>query len=118
MTSPASWRLVHHASIRSGSEHQRGLADVQAAINGRGAVAGWHAELAELPQVNPSIQTSWTWLFLDTIPRSRLYDLCDSILGQKLSQVEGVGQVGISGGQSRAVRVDLNPNALAHYGSV
>src|SRR3984893_4575006 len=55
-------------------------------------------------------------VFSDTIPRSHLYDLCDSILGQKLSQVDGVGQVGIRGGAKPAVRVDLNPNALAHYG--
>ena len=32
-------------------------------------------------------------VYSDTIPRSRLYDLCDSILGQKLSQVDGVGQL-------------------------
>ena len=55
-------------------------------------------------------------VYSDTIPRSQLYDLCDSILGQKLSQVDGVGQVGISGGAQPAIRVDLNPNALAHYG--
>jgi multidrug efflux pump len=55
-------------------------------------------------------------VFSETIPRSRLYDLCDSILGQKLAQVEGVGQVGISGGAKPAVRVDINPNALSHYG--
>ncbi len=55
-------------------------------------------------------------LFSDTIPRSHLYDLCDSVLGQKLAQIDGVGQVNISGGAKPAVRVDLNPNALAHYG--
>src|ERR1700726_3436814 len=52
----------------------------------------------------------------DTVPRGRLYDLCDSYLAQKIAQVPGVGQVRISGGAKPAVRVDLNPNALAHYG--
>ena len=52
----------------------------------------------------------------DTIPRGELYDLCDSFLAQKIAQVDGVGLVRISGGAKPAVRVDLNPNALAHYG--
>jgi len=91
---------------------------VQAAIN---AAAGQlPAGLPSLPnyrKINPSetdildISVSST-----TIPRSRLYDLCDSILAQKIAQVDGVGQVNISGGAKPAVRVDVNPNALAHYG--
>jgi multidrug efflux pump len=92
--------------------------DVQAAIN---AAAGQlPAGLPSLPtyrRINPSDPDIMDLaVFSDTIPRSRLYDLCDSIIGQKLSQVDGVGQVGISGGAKPAVRVDLNPNALAHYG--
>src|SRR5467141_3904259 len=92
--------------------------DVQAAIN---AAAGQlPAGLPSLPnyrRINPSDPDIMDLaIFSDTIPRSHLYDLCDSILGQKLSQVDGVGQVGISGGAKPAVRVDLNPNALAHYG--
>jgi multidrug efflux pump len=55
-------------------------------------------------------------IYSDIIPRSHLYDICDSVLGQKLSQLGGVGQVTISGGARPAVRVDVNPNALAHYG--
>ncbi len=52
----------------------------------------------------------------DTLSRGRLYDLCDSFLAQKIAQVPGVGLVRISGGAKPAVRVDVNPNALAHYG--
>ena len=52
---------------------------------------------------------------LDTIPRSRLYDIADSILAQKISQVDGVGLVNIKADAKPAVRVDLNPLALAHY---
>ncbi|MCU1343504.1 MAG: mdtC [Candidatus Acidoferrum typicum] len=92
--------------------------DVQAAIN---AAAGQlPANLPSLPtyrRINPADSPIMDMaLFSDTIPRSHLYDLCDSILGQKLAQIDGVGQVNISGGAKPAVRVDLNPNALAHYG--
>src|ERR1700676_3871383 len=92
--------------------------DVQAAIN---AAAGQlPANLPSLPNyrmVNPADTPIMDLaVYSDTIPRSRLYDLCDSILGQKLAQVPGVGQVNINGGAKPAVRVDLNPNALAHYG--
>jgi multidrug efflux pump len=92
--------------------------DVQAAIN---AAAGQlPANLPSLPwyrKINPS-ETDILDLamYSDTIPRSHLYDLSDSILAQKISQVEGVGQVNTYGGAKPAVRVDVNPNALAHYG--
>jgi multidrug efflux pump subunit AcrB len=89
--------------------------DVQAAIN---AAAGQlPAGLPSLPwyrKINPS-ETDILDLAVssDTIPRSHLYDLCDSILAQKIAQVPGVGQVNISGGAKPAVRVDVNPNALS-----
>jgi multidrug efflux pump len=92
--------------------------DVQAAIN---AAAGQlPANLPSLPwyrKINPS-ETDILDLSLssDTIPRSHLYDLSDSILAQKISQVDGVGQVNTYGGAKPAVRVDVNPNAMAHYG--
>src|SRR5580698_7813298 len=74
--------------------------DVQAAIN---------ASTGQLPAGLPSLPT-WRMtnpaessnvdisVYSDTIPRSHLYDLCDSILAQKLSQLPGVGQVSIQGG--------------------
>ncbi len=73
--------------------------DVQAAIN---AAAGQlPAGLPSLPsyrRINPSeVDILDLALTSDTIPRSRLYDLCDSILAQKIAQVDGVGQVKISG---------------------
>jgi multidrug efflux pump len=92
--------------------------DVQAAIN---AAAGQMPPgLPSLPtyrKVNPS-ETDILDLAVssDTLTRGALYDLCDSFLAQKISQVDGVGLVRISGGSKPAVRVDLNPNALAHYG--
>ena len=46
----------------------------------------------------------------------RVYDAADSILAQKLAQIEGVGQVFVGGSASPAVRVQVNPTALASYG--
>jgi multidrug efflux pump len=48
--------------------------------------------------------------------RGQLYDAASTILSQKLSQVEGVGQVTIGGASLPAVRVELNPRALFKYG--
>jgi multidrug efflux pump len=91
--------------------------DVQAAIN---AAAGQlPANLPSLPrwrQANPADAPIMVFaLTSNTVPRTQLYDIADSILSQKISQVSGVGQVNIGGGAKPAVRVDLNPMALAHY---
>jgi hydrophobe/amphiphile efflux-1 (HAE1) family protein len=92
--------------------------DVQAAIN---AAAGQlPAGLPSLPtyrKINPA-ETDILDLSVssDTVTRGALYDICDSFLAQKIAQVDGVGLVRLSGGAKPAVRVDLNPNALAHYG--
>ena len=92
--------------------------DVQAAIN---AAAGQlPAGIPSLPtyrKINPA-ETDILDLSVssDTVTRGALYDICDSFLAQKIAQVDGVGLVRLSGGAKPAVRVDLNPNALAHYG--
>jgi len=52
----------------------------------------------------------------DIVSRGRMYDVASSILQQKLSQIDGVGQVYVGGGSLPAVRVDLNPTALNKYG--
>jgi len=92
--------------------------DVQAAING--AAGQLPPNLPSPPtyrRVNPTDSAILDLaVYSDTIPRSHLYDICDSVLGQKLAQVDGVGIVNILGGAKPAVRVDVNPNALAHYG--
>ena len=51
-----------------------------------------------------------------TLPLTQVEDLADIRLAQKLSQVPGVGLVSIEGGQRPALRVQLNPRALAAYG--
>jgi multidrug efflux pump len=47
---------------------------------------------------------------------AQLYDLATTLLAQKISQVNGVGEVAVWGSSLPAVRVQLNPNALAHEG--
>ena len=50
------------------------------------------------------------------MPLTQVEDLADTRLAQKISQVKGVGVVSLSGGQRPAVRVIVNPLALAAYG--
>jgi multidrug efflux pump len=91
--------------------------DVQAAIN---ASAGQlPSNLPSLPRFRETNPTDAPIVVLSltstVIPRSHLYDIADSILAQKISQVDGVGMVFVGGGATPAVRVDPNPLALAHY---
>jgi multidrug efflux pump len=52
----------------------------------------------------------------DVVPKPQVYDLADSILAQKISQIQGVGQVFVGGSSSPAVRVELNPMQLGSNG--
>jgi multidrug efflux pump len=52
----------------------------------------------------------------DTMPPGELYDAASTILAQKLSQLQGIGQVSVGGSSLPAVRVQANPNALTRYG--
>jgi multidrug efflux pump len=51
-----------------------------------------------------------------TLSRGQLYDAASNVFQQRLSQISGVGQVGIGGSALPAVRVELNPKALFKYG--
>ncbi len=92
--------------------------DVQAAINA--ARAYLPAALPSNPtyrKVNPSDAPILILaLTSDTVAKPQMYDAASSILGQKLSQVKGVGQVFVGGSSLPAVRVELNPMALSKYG--
>lgn len=92
--------------------------DVEAAIN---------AARAYLPANLPSNPTYRKWnpanapimiiaLTSDIYDRGQMYDAADSIIEQRLLQIEGVGQVNIGGGALPAVRVDVNPTQLNSYG--
>ncbi len=68
-------------------------------------------------KVNPADAPIMTLaLTSKSLPLSKVEDLADTALAQKISQVTGVGLVSISGGQKPAVRVQANPTALAAYG--
>jgi multidrug efflux pump len=49
-------------------------------------------------------------------PVTKVYDLASTILEQKLSQIQGVGQVGVQGGATPSVRVEVNPTKLESFG--
>ncbi len=91
---------------------------VQAAINAAGTFLP--ADLPNPPiynKVNPADAPILTLaLSSETMPLQKVEDLADTTLAQKISQLPGVGQVTISGGQKPAVRVQANPTALASYG--
>lgn len=92
--------------------------DVQAAINA--AQTYLPANLPSHPtyrKVNPAdAPILIIALQSDTMSNSQIYDVASTILQQKLSQVEGIGQVIVGGSSLPAVRVELNPNALNKYG--
>ena len=91
---------------------------VQAAINA--ATTYLPRDLPNPPiysKVNPADSPILTLaLTSDTLELSKVEDLADTALAQKISQVPGVGLVSISGGQKPAVRIRANPTALASYG--
>ncbi|HUO59658.1 MAG TPA: multidrug efflux RND transporter permease subunit [Candidatus Acidoferrales bacterium] len=91
---------------------------VQQAINSAGTFLP--RDLPNPPiysKVNPADAPIITLaLTSDTMPLSRVEDVADTVLAQKISQLPGVGLVTISGGQKPAVRIQANPTALAGYG--
>lgn len=92
--------------------------DVQAAINA--SRADLPASLRSNPtyrKFNPASAPILIYtLTSDTLTPAELYDAASTVLAQKMSQVEGVGQVDVSGGSLPAVRVELVPQALFKYG--
>jgi multidrug efflux pump len=91
---------------------------VQASINASGTFLP--KDLPNPPiysKVNPADAPILTLaLTSQTLPLSKVEDLADTALAQKISQLPGVGLVSISGGQKPAVRIQANPTALASYG--
>ena len=92
--------------------------DVQAAIN---------AARSQLPTALPSNPTyrkmnpadapiMLLTLTSETLNQGQLYDIASTVLAQKISQVSGVGQVNVGGSSLPAVRVELNPQAMARTG--
>ncbi len=92
--------------------------EVQAAINAAGNLLP--SDLPAPPiyaKVNPADAPILTLgITSTTLPLTQLEDLADTRLAQKISQIEGVGLVSVSGGQRPAVRIIANVRALAGYG--
>jgi len=92
--------------------------DVQAAINA--ARADLPASLRQNPtyhKVNPADAPILILaLTSPTLTAGQLYDSAATVLQQSLSQVNGIGEVDVSGSANPAVRVELIPQALFHYG--
>ncbi|HVO25580.1 MAG TPA: MdtB/MuxB family multidrug efflux RND transporter permease subunit [Candidatus Margulisiibacteriota bacterium] len=92
--------------------------EVQAAINA--AATYLPRDLPNPPiysKTNPADAPVLTLaLTSKTLPLSKVQDLADTRLAQKISQLPGVGLVSMSGGQKPAVRIQANPSALAAYG--
>jgi multidrug efflux pump len=92
--------------------------DVQSAINAAsGELPSGLPQPPSYRKVNPSDAPVMVLAMTsDALPLSQVYNLADQIIGQRISQVEGVSQVVIGGGAKSAVRVQMNPVALASMG--
>src|SRR6267154_499694 len=92
--------------------------DVEAAINA--ARSQLPADMPSQPTYRKVNSADSPVLLLslvsDTIPIPQIYDAANSVVAQKLSQVDGVGQVFVWGSSSPAVRVQVNPQLLNSYG--
>jgi hydrophobe/amphiphile efflux-1 (HAE1) family protein len=92
--------------------------DVQAAINA--AANDLPSGLPYPPTIRKSNPAMAPLLFLaltsDTLPPDKVFEYAKTVVAQKLSQIEGVGSVWIDGAEKSAIRVSVNPAALASLG--
>jgi multidrug efflux pump len=101
-----------------GRNVDRAARDVQAAINA--SLADLPTDLPTLPRfrkANPAAAPVFVLaLTSKTLTTSAMYDVADTVLAQRISQVPGVGEVTVSGADQPAVRIALNPVALSNAG--
>lgn len=92
--------------------------DVQAAINA--AITDLPADLSSTPtyrKANPAATPIMVLaLTSDVLRPSAIYDAADTVIAQRISQVKGVSEVDVNGAQQPAIRLDIDPNRLAHLG--
>ncbi|HEY5830522.1 MAG TPA: efflux RND transporter permease subunit [Hyphomicrobiaceae bacterium] len=92
--------------------------DVQAALNA--AAADLPADMPSLPGFRKSNPAAAPILILaltsETLPPSGLYDAADTVIAQRISQVEGVAEVQVAGAEQPAIRVRVNPTQLGSMG--
>jgi multidrug efflux pump len=101
-----------------GRDIDRAARDVQAAINA--SLADLPSDLPTLPRfrkANPAAAPVFILaLTSKTLSSSEIYDVADTVIAQRISQVPGVGEVTVSGADQPAVRIALNPVALSNAG--
>jgi multidrug efflux pump len=92
--------------------------DVQASINAaRSQLPSYLPQNPSYRKANPAeAPILILTLTSDVMPKPQIYDLADSILAQKIAQIQGVGQVFVGGTSQPAVRAELNPNLLSSTG--
>jgi multidrug efflux pump len=92
--------------------------DVQAAINAaQSLMPSGMPRNPTYRKVNPADSPIMVLTMTsDTMTRPQLYDVAASILSQKISQLDGVGNVNIGGSSLPAVRIELNPLLMSDYG--
>jgi len=92
--------------------------DVQASINAaRSQLPSYLPQNPSYRKANPAeAPILILTLTSDVVPKAEIYDMADSILAQKISQIPGVGQVFVGGTSQPAVRVELNPMQLGNNG--
>jgi hydrophobe/amphiphile efflux-1 (HAE1) family protein len=92
--------------------------DVQAAINA--AASDLPADMPSLPRYRKSNPAAAPILILaltsKSIPASDLYDAADTVIAQRISQVDGVAEVQVAGAEQPAIRVRVDPGRLAAMG--
>ena len=88
--------------------------DVQAALNA--ALSDLPGDLPTLPSFRKANPAAAPILILaltsKTIAPSAIYDTADSVIAQRISQIEGVAEVSVAGAEQPAIRVRVNPTAL------
>jgi multidrug efflux pump len=105
-----------HLQFAIGRNVDRAARDVQAAINA--SLADLPTDLPSLPRfrkANPAAAPVFVLaLTSKTIASSAMYDVADTVIAQRISQVPGVGEVTVSGADQPAIRIALNPVALSN----
>ncbi|MCW6510327.1 efflux RND transporter permease subunit [Lichenifustis flavocetrariae] len=92
--------------------------DVQAALNA--AATDLPSDLPSLPTYRKANSAAFPVLILaltsKSLPNTALYDAADTVIAQKISQVEGVAEVTVNGAEQPAIRVRIDPQRLAAMG--
>ncbi len=92
--------------------------DVQAALNA--AATDLPADLPNLPVYRKANSAAAPVLILaltsDNLPSTALYDAADTVLAQRISQIDGVAEVSVNGADQPAIRIRLDPSRLAAMG--